>query len=102
MSYYSDLLHYYPSIFYPILYLFGTAALFITLYSGTTGALFGEYIGRGGLVTYTENGSTGVKVEGTLIWGTICAFVLLPVTIPLACLMLEVFCNILQRMKLSY
>ena len=44
------------------------SALFITLYSGTIGALFGEFIVRGGsLRTYTEGGYTGVNVEGVLV-----------------------------------
>ncbi|MGM9950698.1 MAG: hypothetical protein ACI33P_11250 [Lysinibacillus sp.] len=82
--------------------LSAAAALFIPLYSGTIGALFGEYIVRGGLVAYTENGSVGVNVEGILVWGTIYAFALLPITIPLARLILEVFCDMLQQMKLSH
>ena len=51
-------------------------AFLVTWYSGTIGALLGETIVRGGTST--------LNVEGTLIWGTIYAFVLLPLTTPFA------------------
>ena len=77
-------------------------ALFITLYSGTIGALFGEYIVRGGsLRTYTEGGYTGVNVEGVLVWGTIYAFILLPLTTPLARLIIQLFFDFLQKYKIT-
>ncbi|MFE8699781.1 hypothetical protein ACFYKX_03990 [Cytobacillus sp. FJAT-54145] len=79
------------------------AALFITLYSGTIGALFGEYVVRGGsLRTYTSGGYTGVNVEGVLIWGTIYSFILLPFTTPLARLIIHAFLELLKKYKISY
>ncbi|WP_394234209.1 hypothetical protein [Niallia oryzisoli] len=77
------------------------SALFITLYSGTIGALFGEFVVRGGsLRTYTEGGYTGVNVEGVLVWGTIYAFILLPITVPLARLIIQVFFELLKKYKI--
>ena len=76
------------------------SALFITLFSGTIGALFGEYVVRGGsLRTYVEGGYTGVNVEGVLIWGTIYAFIFLPLTIPLARLVIQVFYEVIKKCK---
>ncbi|WP_046212545.1 hypothetical protein [Paenibacillus wulumuqiensis] len=60
-------------------------AFAVTLYSGTIGAIFGEYIARGESET--------INVEGTLTWGTIYAFVLLPVTVPFARLLIGIFYN---------
>lgn len=65
------------------------SAFFVTLYSGTIGAIFGETIVRGGMET--------INVEGTLIWGTIYAFVLLPLTIPFAKLIIGVFYKLITR-----
>ncbi|NMO80082.1 hypothetical protein [Niallia alba] len=77
------------------------SALFITLYSGTIGALFGEYLVRGGsLRTYTAGGFTGVNIEGVLIWGTIYAFIMLPLTVPLARLSIQVFFQLLSKFKI--
>lgn len=79
------------------------SALFITLYSGTIGALFGEYVVRGGsLRTYSAGGYTGVNVEGVLIWGTIYAFVLLPFTTPLVRLIIQAFIELLKRYKIAF
>lgn len=73
------------------------SALFISLYTGTIGALFGEYIVRGGsLRTYIEGGYIGVNVEGVLVWGTIYAFILLPLTTPLARLLIQAFLKVLK------
>ena len=65
------------------------SAFFVTLYSGTIGAIFGEAIVRCGMET--------INVEGTLIWGTIYAFVLLPLTIPFAKLIIGVFYKFITR-----
>ncbi|MGG0657705.1 hypothetical protein [Rummeliibacillus pycnus] len=80
------------------------SALFITLFSGTIGALFGEYVVRGGsLRTYTATGGyTGVNVEGVLIWGTIYAFILLPFTTPLVRLIIQAFFELLKKYKIAY
>ncbi|MGX9135024.1 hypothetical protein ACWV26_11725 [Rummeliibacillus sp. JY-2-4R] len=80
------------------------SALFITLYSGTIGALSGEYVVRGGrLRTPLEGGGyTGVNVEGVLIWGTIYAFIMLPLTVPLARLIIQAFYELLKKFKIAY
>ncbi|KAB2327929.1 hypothetical protein F7731_26235 [Cytobacillus depressus] len=74
------------------------SALFISLYSGTIGVLFGEYVVRGGsLRTYTAGGYTGVNEDGVLIWGTIYAFIMLPLTTPLARLIIQAFFKLLKK-----
>ena len=64
-------------------------AFLITLYSGTFGAIMGETIVRGGFET--------INVEGTMIWGTIYAFSLLPFTTPFARFLIGIFIKILGR-----
>lgn len=44
------------------------SAFFVTLYSGTIGALLEEYIVRGGLRTYIEGGYVSVNVKVVLVW----------------------------------
>ncbi|MGN4126052.1 hypothetical protein ACMGD3_13735 [Lysinibacillus sphaericus] len=78
------------------------SALFITLYSGTIGALFGEYIVNGGLQTYSENGSVGVNVKGVLVWGIIYAFIFLPFSTPLARWFIHVFHMLLGKLNITY
>ncbi|MED4601804.1 hypothetical protein P9314_13980 [Paenibacillus validus] len=63
------------------------SAFLVTLYSGTVGAIFGETIVRGGLET--------INVEGTFVWGTIYAFILLPLTTPFARFLIGVFYKII-------
>lgn len=63
-------------------------AFLVTLYSGTIGAIFGETIARGGMET--------INIEGTLVWGTIYAFILLPLTTPFARLLVEIFYKIMR------
>lgn len=65
------------------------SAFFVTLYSGTIGAIFGEAIVRGGMKT--------INIDGTLGWGTIYAFVLLPFTVPFARLLIGLFVISLER-----
>ncbi len=65
------------------------SAFLVTLYSGTIGAIFGETIVRGGMKT--------INVEGTLIWGTIYAFILLPLTTPFARLLIGIFHKIIRK-----
>mgnify|MGYP003441785796 CR=1 FL=1 len=67
------------------------SALFITLYSATIGAIFGETIVRGGMET--------INIEDTLIWGTIYAFISLPFTTPLARLFIQLFIELLKKYK---
>lgn len=64
-------------------------AFLVTLYSGTIGAIFGETIVRGGMET--------INVEGTLVWGTIYAFILLPLTVPFARFLIGIFYNIIRK-----
>lgn len=65
------------------------SAFLVALYSGTIGAIFGETIVRGGMKT--------INVEGTLIWGTIYAFILLPITTPFARLLIGILHKIITR-----
>lgn len=65
------------------------SAFLVALYSGTIGAIFGETIVRGGMKT--------INVEGTLIWGTIYAFILLPITTPFARLLIGILHKIIRR-----
>jgi RsiW-degrading membrane proteinase PrsW (M82 family) len=65
------------------------SAFLVTLYSGTVGAIFGETIVRGGLET--------INVEGTLVWGTIYAFILLPLTTPFARFLIGIFYKIVRK-----
>ena len=65
------------------------SAFLVTLYSGTIGAIFGETIVRGGMKT--------INVEGTLIWGTIYAFILLPLTTPFARFLIGILHKIIRR-----
>lgn len=64
-------------------------AFLVTLFSGTISAIFGETIVRGGMET--------INVEGTLVWGTIYAFVLLPLTTPVARLFIGIFYKFVKR-----
>ncbi|WP_016838164.1 hypothetical protein [Ureibacillus thermosphaericus] len=65
------------------------SAFLVTLYSGTIGAIFGETIVRGGMET--------INIDGTLVWGTIYAFVLLPLTTPFARLLIGIFYKFIRR-----
>ncbi|WP_050184056.1 hypothetical protein [Domibacillus robiginosus] len=69
-----------------------TTAFFVTLYIGTVGAIFGEYIARGGMET--------IIIESTLGWGVIYAFVLLPFTVPAAWLLISEFIQLLHKLSL--
>ncbi|MFD2444717.1 hypothetical protein ACFSO7_12150 [Bacillus sp. CGMCC 1.16607] len=64
-------------------------AFFVTLYSGTIGAIFGEYIVRGGKET--------INIEDTLVWGTIYTIVLLPFTAPCARFLVGILYKIIRR-----
>lgn len=79
-----------------------TSALFISLYSGTIGALFGEFIMMGGsLKTYVDGGYIGVNVEEVLIWGTIYSIILIPITVLVTRLIIEVFLRLLKKYKMA-
>ncbi|MFE1631073.1 hypothetical protein ACFLFF_30525 [Brevibacillus reuszeri] len=65
------------------------SAFLVTLYSGTIGAIFGETIVRGGMET--------INFEGTFLWGTIYAFILLPFTTPFARLLIGFFIKLLGK-----
>ncbi|WAA11976.1 hypothetical protein [Fervidibacillus halotolerans] len=69
-------------------------AFFVTWFSGTIGAIFGEAIVRGGLDT--------LPIEDVLIWGTIYAFILLPITIFYARFLVEFLYHIIRpELKVS-
>lgn len=68
------------------------AAFLITLYTGTIGAIFGEFIVRGGMET--------INVEETLKWGTIYSFLFLPFTVPISWLVIKAFRELMNRFKL--
>jgi hypothetical protein len=61
----------------------------VTLYSGTIGAIFGELIVRGGMET--------INVDGTLVWGTIYAFLLIPITTPFARLIIGIIHSLINN-----
>lgn len=67
------------------------SAFLVTLFSGTIGAIIGEMIVRGGLDT--------INVKGTLVWGTIYAFLLLPITTLFARFIIGMFYELIKRMK---
>ncbi|MDX8367944.1 hypothetical protein [Cytobacillus sp. IB215665] len=69
-------------------------AFLVTLYSGTIGAIFGETIVRGGMET--------INVEGTLVWGALYAFILLPFTTPFARFLIGIFYKIIENKKPNY
>lgn len=69
------------------------SALFVTLYSSTIGAIFGEYIVRDGMET--------INVEGTLGWGAVYAVVLLPFTVPVARFLINGLIQLLQQLNLA-
>lgn len=64
-------------------------ALLVTLYSGTIGAILGEFIVRGGMET--------INIDDTLVWGTIYAFILLPFTTPFARLLIGILYKYIVR-----
>ncbi|WP_433745815.1 hypothetical protein [Falsibacillus pallidus] len=77
------------------------SACIVTLYSGTIGALFGEYVARGGhFRTPIDGGYLSVNVEGVLVWGTLYAFILLPLTTPLARGIIHIFIGLMKKTKL--
>ena len=79
------------------------SAFLVTLYSGTIGALFGEWVVRGGRfsVPLEGGGYVGVNFDGIWFWGFVYAFVLLPLTTPVARLLIQGFLELLKKMKLN-
>ncbi|RSK27566.1 hypothetical protein EJF36_12130 [Bacillus sp. HMF5848] len=65
------------------------SAFFVSLVSGTVGAIFAEFIDRGGLET--------LNVDGTLIWGTVYSFALLPITVPFARFLIGMFSKLSMK-----
>ncbi|MDP5275956.1 hypothetical protein [Chengkuizengella axinellae] len=63
----------------------------IILFSGTIGALIGETIVRGGTDT--------INFDGTLIWGTIYSFILLPFAAPVGYILIRFFSFIIRKVK---
>lgn len=68
------------------------SAFFVTLYSGTIGAILGECVVRGGL--------EAIVIDDTLKWGVIYAFILLPFTVPAAWLLIHRYIWLLQQLNL--
>lgn len=64
-------------------------AFLVTLYVGTVGAILGETIVRGGMET--------INVDGTIVWGIIYAFALLPFTTPFSRFLIGIFSKLLRR-----
>jgi hypothetical protein len=64
-------------------------AIFISLFSGTIGAILGEYIVREGFET--------IVIEDTLLWGTIYSFLLLPVSVPFMRVNIEILKYIVNK-----
>ena len=58
------------------------SAFFVTLYSGTIGAVTGEYIVR--VLIRGGEYHWQMLIEDIFLWGSIYAFILLPLTIPFA------------------
>ena len=73
------------------------SALFISLYSGTIGAVTGEYVVRvlirGGEYRWQ------MLIKDIFLWGSIYAFILLPITIPMVRLIIQVFFELLKKIK---
>lgn len=65
------------------------SAFFITWFSGTIGAILGETLTRGSMET--------INVEGTWVWGTIYAFVLLPITVLFARFVIDIFHKLIKK-----
>ncbi|WP_050184059.1 hypothetical protein [Domibacillus robiginosus] len=66
-------------------------AFTVTLYTGTIGAIFGEYIIHGDLQT--------TNVQGIIEWGFVFSFLSLPVTIPVSRLVIQFFILVLEEYK---
>lgn len=75
------------------------SAFFVTLYSGTIGAVTGEYVVR--VLIHGGEYHWQMLIDGILFWGTIYAFVLLPLTTPFARLIIGVFYKLIKRLKHS-
>jgi hypothetical protein len=58
------------------------------------GAIFGETVVRGGMET--------INIDGTFVWGTIYAFVLLPLTTPFARLLIGISYHIIKKRDEAY
>lgn len=71
------------------------SAFFVTLYSGTIGAVTGEYIVR--VLIQGGEYRWQMLIEDILLWGTIYAFVLLPLTTPFARLIIGGFYKLMKR-----
>ena len=73
------------------------SALFITLYSGTIGAVTGEYVVR--VLIRGGEYHWQMLIEDIFLWGSIYAFILLPITVPMVRLIIQVFFELLKRIK---
>jgi len=75
------------------------SALFISLYSGTIGAVTGEYVVR--VLIRGGEYHWQMLIEDIFLWGSIYAFILLPLTIPFARLIIGVFYKFIIRFTFS-
>lgn len=76
------------------------SALFITLFSGTFGAVMGEYVVR--VLIRGGEYHWQMLIRDIFLWGSIYAFILLPITVPLARLIIQVFFELLKKYKIVY
>lgn len=65
------------------------SAKFITLFSGTIGVILGEFVVRGEF--------TSIVVDDTLFRGTVYSFLLLPISVPIMRLNIEVLSRIVNK-----
>ncbi|WP_243296609.1 hypothetical protein [Bacillus litorisediminis] len=71
-------------------------AFIVSWYSGTIGAIFAEFLIRGTLEPI--NGASP-NIEGILIWGTIYAFLFLPITTAVFRFLIDLLRRLLQRVQ---
>ncbi|MBO8172082.1 MAG: hypothetical protein H0Z33_09330 [Bacillaceae bacterium] len=64
-------------------------AFCVTLFSATIGTITGEFLVRGEMKT--------INIDGTLIWGTIYTFILLPFTTLFARFIIQIFNRVLKK-----
>ncbi|NEU32085.1 hypothetical protein GN156_15105 [bacterium LRH843] len=75
------------------------STFFVTLYSGTIGAVTGEYVVR--VLIRGGEYHWQMLVEDIFLWGSIYAFILLPLTIPFARLIIGLFYKFIIKFTFS-
>lgn len=76
------------------------SALFITLFSGTIGAITGEYVVR--VLIRGGEYHWQMLIGDIFLWDSIYVFILLPITVPLARLIIQVFFELLKKYKIVF